>query len=82
MANINIKAALTRIGDDLVRVRNYTIQYGHISPAHAGIIDRDATAIAELAAEIAEVARKAAGQRVARGSLLKKVRKALGFTYA
>jgi hypothetical protein len=81
MANINIRAALTRIGDDLTRVRNYTVQYGYISKEDAGIIDRDATAIAELAAEIAQVARKAAGQRVAPGSLLKKVRKALGFTY-
>ena len=81
MANINVKAALTRIGNDLARVHKHILYYRGVGKVDAGIIDRDATAIAELAAEIAEIARMDAGQRITHGSLLKKVRKALGFTH-
>ena len=87
MANIRIKSALDRIGNELSRVRVQTL-YSGISAAEARLIDNMATDIAVEAAEIAAEARnviagirgkEAAATHSAR--FVAKVRKALGFTY-
>ena len=80
MANIRIKPALERIGSDLSRVRKHIAMYSGVSAKDAMIIDGMATAIAEEAALIAAEARRAQGSSDA-NTLVKKVRKALGFTY-
>jgi hypothetical protein len=80
MANIRVKQALDRIGRDMRRVREF-IQYHHGVPREDALLtDNEATAIAVEAAAISAMARHAMGNRSA-GKVVKRVRKALGYTY-
>lgn len=80
MANIRVKSRLDRIASELALIRSQVMSYSGVDAKDARQIDRDATAIAEEASRIAGEARKAMGDRSAAG-LVKRVRKALGFTY-
>ncbi len=89
MANIRVKQALDRIGRDMRRVREF-IQYHHGVPHEDAMrIDTEATAICVEAATVAAMARISMGSRRISESaraygvqrLVKRVRKALGFTH-
>lgn len=79
MANINVRLSLAKTAKDMTKIKQQIVLYSGIDAKHAREIDDDATAIAELGAEIASLAREAMGNRSA-GGLRKNVRRALGFT--
>lgn len=79
MANIRVKQALDRIQKDLSAVYKQIAQYSGIDEKDARQIDNDATAISEIAADIAGAARQVMGNDSGK-KLHKDVRRALGFT--
>ena len=79
MANINVRLSLAKTAKDMGKIKEQIVSYSGIDEKHAREIDNDATAIAEMGAEIASLARQAMGNRSA-GGLRKGVRRALGFT--
>lgn len=79
MANINIEAAINRADADLQKALGQ-IPHSGISARDALRISNTAAGIAIMAARIDAEARAVMGDRSA-GSLVKKIRKALGFTY-
>ena len=82
MANIRIKAALARIESELQSVAKHAQMYSGVDEKDALMIDNDATAIAIAATQLAVMARKARGQPAkSADAVVKKVRKALGFTH-
>ena len=82
MANIRIKAALDRIGDDIQKVAKHAEFHSGIEEKDALLIDNMATDIAIAATRLAVMARKARGLPERSGeSVVKGVRKALGFTH-
>lgn len=82
MPNIRVKAALSRISDDIQKVAQHAKLYSGIDEKEALLIDNTATDIAVAATHLAVMARKARGlpERSAE-STIKAVRKALGFTH-
>jgi hypothetical protein len=80
MPNIRVRAAIERISNDINRVGHHIVQHSGIDPKDARFIDNVATDIAVTAAQIAELARQAQGVREKSGSLVRKTRKAMGFT--
>lgn len=80
MANINVRKRLESIQSELEQVGKHIALYSGVDEKQADVVDRIATDIAQSAAAIAQVARERQGVTNAK-SLVKRVRKALGFTY-
>jgi len=80
MANMNVKKRLESIDAELRAVLFHVKQHSGVDARQAVLVDNAATCIVESAAAIAEVAREAQGIRERPGSLVRKIRKALGFT--
>jgi predicted HicB family RNase H-like nuclease len=78
MANMNVQARLTRIEREIDALRQHMLVHSGVSLDQAFRIDNLATEIAISAAEIAEEARRAYGEREKPGSLILRVKKALG----
>jgi len=79
VANINVKKALERIRREINQVGKHIQFHSGVDKRDANLVDDAATDIAVTAAQIAEIARQAAGQRET--GLVKRTRKTLGFTY-
>lgn len=79
MANINAKKRLDSLLKEIEQVGKHIALYSGVDQKDAEQIDRDATAICESAAAIAQIAREKIGYTNAK-TLVKRVRKALGFT--
>ncbi len=80
MANLNVVVRLTRIDRDLEEVRKHVKQHSGVSKGDAMKVDDLLSSIATGAADLAEDARAAYGNRERGGALVKRVRRALGFT--
>lgn len=80
MANINVRKRLEKVSNDLQKIATHIAQHSGVDPKDAPYIDNTSTGIAELAAKISAEAREKMGQRNSH-SLVKGVRKALGYTY-
>lgn len=80
MANINIRKRIENISNDLEELIKHVKMYSGIDARDAVFVDNVATDIAAEAADLASIARAAQGQ-TGHSSLVKRVRKALGFTY-
>lgn len=77
---MNTRKRLEKLSTELAAVRTHIVQYGGIDKSQANAIDNLATDIAEIGAAIAREAREANGDRGAK-SLVKRVRKVLGYTH-
>ena len=79
MANIRVRGALERISTALVRVIKHVEHYSGISAKDARLIESLADGICEGGARLAMAAKAAQGIRDP--NLVKRVRKALGYSY-
>ena len=79
MANIRIRAAIEKISNDLNKVAEQISQYSGIDAKDARFVDNIATDISVTAAQIAAMAREVQGNTSGE-TLVRKVRKSLGFT--
>ena len=80
MPNIRVKQALERISTELDRIGAHIVMYSGIDPDEARLIDNIATNIATTGAQIAGIARQVQGSNETPQGLVKKTRRALGFT--
>ena len=80
MANMNVRARLEKISNELNEVKKHIAMYSGIDKKDALFIDNVTTDIAKEAASIAMTARDVQGDKSAKKTMVK-VRKALGFTY-
>ena len=79
MANIRVRASIEKISNDLNRLAEHISQYSSIDAKDARFVDNIATDISVTAAQIAAMAREVQGNTSSE-TLVKKVRKSLGFT--
>jgi hypothetical protein len=78
MPNINVKRRLENVEKEMTKVLEAVVYHSGVPAKDAFLVDRMATGIAELATAVAAAAREAAGNSSA-DSVLKNVRKALGY---
>lgn len=79
MANMNVKKRLESIESDLYAVLKHVSMYSGIDAKDAMAIDRIAAGISEAGAALAAEARAVSGNTSGK-TLVKNVRKALGYT--
>jgi hypothetical protein len=83
MANIRIRPATARISDELNKVVQHAVQYSGVDVKDAPIIENDMMDVIQQAARLAGMARVARGYpKSEEEKLVRKIRKALGYTYA
>lgn len=80
MPNPNVRKRLDNISDELQILLEHVIQHSGVSEKDALAIDNRCCDIAEMAARIGAEARARQGNRSSK-TLVRDVRKALGYTY-
>jgi hypothetical protein len=82
MANVRIKAAIERISNDIDKTVKAAVMYSGVEKKDAISVGNTASEIIQQAARLLGLARIAEGYQPGEDEkLVKKIRKALGYTY-